>query len=128
MSKTEKITINMSVVDLGKVDLLVDQGFYSNRTDFIRTAIRKQLDQHDDEIKDAVTRKSLCIGITYYSKEDLEEKLLSNKQLEIKMVGMLILSKDITPELACKTIKSIKVLGSLSMSKEVRDALVDRIK
>ena len=118
----------MSVVDLGKVDLLVDQGFYSNRTDFIRTAIRKQLDQHDDEIKDAVTRKSLCIGITYYSKEDLEEKLLSNKQLEIKMVGMLILAKDITPELACKTIKSVKVLGSLSASKEVKDALGDRIK
>ena len=63
MSETEKITINMSVVDLGKVDLLVQEGFYQNRTDFIRTAIRSQLDKHQTEMKDAVVRNAYGMGI-----------------------------------------------------------------
>ena len=123
MADTEKITINLSVVDLGRIDLLVEQGFYSTRTDFIRTAIRNQLDSHSQEIQETVARKAMVVGILSYDAGDLEEKRYRNEKLDIRAVGMLILEKDITPELALATISSISVLGVLKASDEVIDAL-----
>lgn len=128
MADTEKITINMNVVDLGHVDLLVEQGFYSNRTDFIKTAIRNQLSKHTTELKETITRKTMSVGVVYYSSSDLQNELAKGSMLEIKLVGMLILDDDISSELALRTIKSIKVLGSLKASAAVRKALEDRIK
>lgn len=127
MSKTEKITVNMSVVDLGKIDLLVEQGFYSNRTDLIKTAIRNQLSNHSYEIQDTITRKNTVAGIVSYNKKDLQSCLDKNEQLDIKVIGKLILNKDITSELALKTIKSIQILGTISASDEVKSALKERI-
>jgi len=54
---TEKMTINLGYVDLGHIDLMVQEGFYSNRTDFIRTAIRNQLERHADVVKQSTVRK-----------------------------------------------------------------------
>ncbi len=126
--KTEKITINLGVVDLGQIDLLVQEGFYSNRTDFIRTAIRDLLAVHRETIKQTTTRRSLVIGILSYNRKDLEDYKARGIQLEIKVTGMLVLAKDVTPELACDTIASVQVFGVFQASEEVRQALSNRVK
>ena len=127
MADTEKITINLSVVDLGRIDLLVEQGFYSTRTDFIRTAIRKQLDTHTSTIEEAVARRAIVVGVLSYSTEGLTRYLIKNEQVDIRALGMLVISKGVTPELARSTIRSIKVFGVFHASKEVKEALADRI-
>ncbi|RDW15021.1 CopG family transcriptional regulator [Oceanobacillus chungangensis] len=123
MAETEKVTVNMNVVDLGKVDLLVEQGFYPNRTDFIKTSIRNQLTSHSSVIENVITVKSYEIGIYYYDRKTLEQVLEQNKLLDIKVVGMLVLKDDVDVELARKTIKSIKVLGVFRASHELKIAL-----
>lgn len=127
MPDTEKITINLNVVDLGRIDLLVGQGFYTTRTDFIRAAIRSQVDKHKSEIQDTITRTSSVIGVLVYDAKDLEKLKANHERLEINIIGMLVLNKDITPELARETIQSIKVYGSFKAPEPVREALVDRI-
>ena len=128
MSETEKITINMSAVDLGKVDLLVNEGLYSNRTDFIRTAIRSQLEKHTFEIQQSVTRHSSVIGVLSYSRVDLEKRKQKGKKMSFSVIGMLILQNDIPPELAAEVIEEIKVRGIFNASPEVKAALANRIK
>lgn len=127
MADTEKITINISVVDLGRIDLLVEQGFYSTRTDFIRTAIRNHLSTHGNMIDEVVTRRALVVGVMGYTPEDLNRHLKNNEQVDIRVVGMLVIEKDVTPELAAATIRSIKVLGVFQASDAVKEALADRI-
>ena len=128
MADTEKITINMSAVDLGKVDLLVQEGLYSNRTDFIRTAIRSQLDKHNLEIQQSVTRNSYVIGVLVYDSSDLDKRKQKGEKIKMTVVGLLHLSDDITPELACEVIESIQVRGIFQASDQVKTALADRIK
>jgi Arc/MetJ-type ribon-helix-helix transcriptional regulator len=127
MAETEKITINMSVVDLGKVDLLVDEGFYQNRTDFIRTAIRNQLTNHDTEVKSAVVRNAYGLGIFGWGRKDLEKAIAKNEQRSFNVIGMLVIEDDVTPELAEKAIASIKVRGVFKASPAVKEILKDRI-
>lgn len=128
MPDTEKITINMSAVDLGKVDLLVQEGLYSNRTDFIRTAIRNQLDRHNLEIQQSVSRHSYVIGVLVYDKTDLEKRKMKGEKLDLKVIGLLHLANDINPELAREVIESIQIRGVLQASDAVRSALADRMK
>ena len=128
MADTEKITINMSAVDLGKVDLLVQEGLYSNRTDFIRTAIRSQLDKHNLEIQQSVTRNSYVIGVLVYDSSDLEKRKLKGEKIKMTIVGLLHLANDISPELAREVIESIQVRGIFQASDQVKAALADRIK
>ena len=128
MSDTEKITINLGVVDLGQIDLLVERGFYSNRTDFIRMSIRNQLNSHTDKIKEAETHWQLVIGSTHYDRDALERVREQGEMLRIGVVGSLVLEADVTPELALETIRSIRVFGSFRASDEVKDALADRLK
>ena len=128
MADTEKITINMSAVDLGKVDLLVQEGLYSNRTDFIRTAIRSQLDKHNLEIQQSVTRNSYVIGVLVFDRSDLEKYKQKGEKAKWTVVGLLHLSNDITPELALAVIESIQVRGIFQAPEEVKSALADRIK
>jgi Arc/MetJ-type ribon-helix-helix transcriptional regulator len=123
--ETEKITINLGAVDLGKVDLLVDEGFYGNRTDFIRTAIRNQLERHEGDMTQTITRKAMTVGALTYSRQDLERVRTAGEKLAISVVGMASLASDITPELAVATISSISVKGLFRASKEVKDALAD---
>ena len=128
MSDTEKITINMSAVDLGKVDLLVQEGLYSNRTDFIRTAIRNGLDKHNLELQQSVTRHNFAIGIMAYNRSDLEKYEADGKKLAINIIGMLNFDGDISPQLADKVIESIQVRGIFQASEDVKKALADRMK
>lgn len=128
MSDTEKITINLGVVDLGKIDLLVEQGFFTNRTDFIRAAIRNYLDKHDAELQETITRNNFAVGIMVFTSNGLKKRLDKGEMLDILVVGMLVLSEDITPELARSTINSIKVLGIFEAAKEVKEAIADRIR
>lgn len=123
MKDTEKITINTNAVDSEKVELMVDEGFYSNRADFIKTSVRNQLNAHSRTIEDVITVKSYEIGINYYDRKSLEQILEQNKLLNIKVVGMLVLKDDIDMELAKKTINSIKVFGVLKASHELKIAL-----
>jgi Arc/MetJ-type ribon-helix-helix transcriptional regulator len=128
MVESEKITINLGVVDLGKVDLLVEEGFYANRTDFIRTAIRNQLDRHQEEVRQSTTRRAMLLGVLSYNRSELEEVRAAGERLRISFVGMLIISDDVPAELASATIESIQVHGVLRASKAVRDALGGRIR
>jgi len=128
MADTEKITINMSAVDLGKVDLLVQEGLYSNRTDFIRTAIRNQLDKHHLEIQQSVSRNEYLIGVLVYSRSDMERFKAKDQKINIKMIGMLSLAADIPADLALEVIETVKVLGIFIASDEVKVALVNRTK
>jgi len=122
----EKITINLGYVDLGHVDLMVQEGFYSNRSDFIRTAIRNQLERHADVVKQSTSRKSLDLGLRNYSREDLEAARRAGEKLNINVLGLATIAQDVTPELARATIASISVLGALHASPAVKAALADR--
>jgi Arc/MetJ-type ribon-helix-helix transcriptional regulator len=124
---TEKITINLGYVDLGHIDLTVREGFYSNRTDFIRTAIRSQLDRHNDVLKSSVARQQLDIGLRRYSREHLEAVQAAKETLHIQVLGLAIIADDVSPELARETIATIQVLGALQASPAVKAALKDRI-
>jgi len=127
MSEMEKITINLGLVDLGQVDLLVQEGFYSNRTDFIRTAIRNQISTHADTVRETVARKTMVLGLQNYTREDLETVQAANEKLEIKVLGLATIANDVTPELALATIGSITVLGAFRASPAVKKALAGRI-
>lgn len=128
MAETEKITINMSVVDLGKVDLLVDEGFYQNRTDFIRTAIRVQLEKHNSSIEKAVNRYSYGMGVFGCTRKELEAALAKGEKKNFDIIGMLIIENDVTPELADHVIDSIHVLGVFKAKAAIKEILKDRIR
>ncbi|MEW9502462.1 CopG family transcriptional regulator [Jeotgalibacillus marinus] len=128
MADTEKITVNMNVVDLGKIDLLVEQGFYSNRTDLIKSAIRNQLTSHAGIVDEIVVNKAILLGVLKYSKKDLEKLLKANEKMDIKLLGMLILEDDIDEELAIKTIESIKILGVFKAKSQLKKILKSKIK
>jgi Arc/MetJ-type ribon-helix-helix transcriptional regulator len=125
---SEKLTINLGYVDLGHIDLLVREGFYSNRSDFIRTAIRTQLDRHTDAVKQSVARRQLDLGLRQYSRLDLEAIREAGESLHIQVLGLAVIASDVSPELARATIASIQVLGALQASPEVKAALSDRIR
>ncbi len=124
---SEKITINLGYVDLGHIDLMVQDGFYSNRTDFIRTAIRNQLERHGDAVKQSVARKRLRLGLSHYSRQDLEAVRAAGERLDIQVLGLASIGLDVTPELARQTIASVQVLGALHASAAVKAALSDRM-
>ena len=124
---SEKITINLGFVDLGHIDLLVQEGFYSNRTDFIRTAIRNQLDRQNDAVNQSVARRHIDLGLRRYSRHDLELAQKAGETLHIQVLGLVVIGADVSPELARKTIASIHVLGALQASPDVKAALSDRI-
>jgi Arc/MetJ-type ribon-helix-helix transcriptional regulator len=123
---TEKITINIGYVDLGQVDLMVREGFYSNRTDFVRTAIRNQLERHAEVVKQSAVRKSLDLGLRHYSREDLETARDGGDRLSIRVLGLASIAPDVTPQLARDAIASVEVLGALHASAAVKAALADR--
>jgi Arc/MetJ-type ribon-helix-helix transcriptional regulator len=123
---TEKITINLGYVDLGHIDLLVQDGFYSNRTDFIRTAIRNQIERHAEAAKQSVTRRNLDLGLRHYGREDLEAAQAAGQTLHIRVLGLASIAADVSPELARATIASVSVLGALQASPAVKAALADR--
>jgi Arc/MetJ-type ribon-helix-helix transcriptional regulator len=125
-SDSEKITINLGFVDLGQIDLMVRDGFYANRTDFIRTAIRNQLDRHAAVISQSVDRNTLALGLSHYSRNDLEAARQRGELLHIKVLGLATIAHDVTAELARATIGSVTVLGALHASAEVKAALTDR--
>ena len=123
----EKITINLGFVDLGRIDLLVQEGFYSNRSDLIRTAIRKQLDAHETDVSKTIDRHTMELGLQDISVAYLEALRDAGEMVHVKVVGLVRIAHDVTPELAKQTIGSLNVLGSLQASKEVKAALADRI-
>ncbi len=125
---SEKITINLGFVDLGQIDLIVSEGFYSNRTDFIRAAIRSQLDRHADVVKKSVARNTFDLGLRNYNRDDLERVKASGQQLHINVVGLLTIAPDVPAKLALATIASLKVLGALHATAEVKAALADRMR
>jgi Arc/MetJ-type ribon-helix-helix transcriptional regulator len=128
MGETEKITINLGLVDLGQIDLLVRESFYSNRTDFIRTAIRNQLAAHADAVRETVARRTMVLGLQHFAREDLEAVRAAGERLEINVLGLATIADDVSAELAAETIESVVVLGAFRASKAVRRALADRIR
>jgi Arc/MetJ-type ribon-helix-helix transcriptional regulator len=125
--ESEKITINLGYVDLGQIDLLVQDGFYSNRTDLIRTAIRNQLDRHGEAVKQSVARRQLDLGLRQFTKAQLETVRSAGEKLHIQVLGLAVIAADVSPDLAVETIATIQVLGALQASSEVKAALGDRI-
>ena len=124
----EKITINLGYVDLGQIDLLVQEGFYANRTDLIRTAIRNQLVNHAEVVKQVVARKTLVLGIQHFTADDLRAVQASGEALQIRVLGLATIALDVTPELALAAIDSVVVLGALHASPAVKAALAGRIR
>jgi Arc/MetJ-type ribon-helix-helix transcriptional regulator len=125
--ESEKVTINLGYVDLGHIDLLVQEGFFSNRTDFIRTAIRNQLDRHTEAVRQSVSRRQLDIGLRRFTRSDLQAIRDAGDTLTVQVLGLAIIDPDVTPDLARATITSLHVLGALQASAEVKAALADRI-
>jgi len=126
--ESEKLTINLGFVDLGHIDLLVRDGFYSNRSDFIRTAIRNQLATHADTARLAASRLTLELGLRTFSRQDLEAVRAAGERLRIRVLGLAIIADDVTPDLARATIESITVLGALHAPADVKTALADRLR
>jgi Arc/MetJ-type ribon-helix-helix transcriptional regulator len=127
-AESEKITINLGFVDLGQIDLLVSDGFYSNRTDLIRTAIRNQLERHGDVLKQSVARHQLDLGLRHFTRQQLETARDAGETLHIQVLGLAVIGNDVTAELALQAIGSIHVLGALQASASVKAALGDRIR
>lgn len=127
MSETEKITLNIGSVDLGRIDLLVQEGFYANRADFIRTAIRNQLEKQKTAVDSISMRKSMVIGTLSYSRKDLEEKKKLNEKINVKVIGLFLLTDDVTPQLAMDTIQSVTIRGVFKAPDDVKEALSDRL-
>src|SRR2546425_2850501 len=128
LEKTEKITINLGLVDLGQIDLLVQEGFYSNRTDFIRTAIRTQLVTHAEVVKRTVARKTLVLGVQHFTRRDLEALRATGDMLQLNVLGLVSIAEDVSPDLALATIDSIEVLGAFRASAAVKAALAGRVR
>ncbi len=126
VAETEKITINLGYVDLGQVDLLVQEGFYSNRSDLVRTAVRNQIASHGDSVRQAVARRTLSLGLQHFTKADLERAKAAGERLRIHVVGLARIADDVSPELARAAIESVSVLGAFQASDKVRRALADR--
>jgi Arc/MetJ-type ribon-helix-helix transcriptional regulator len=125
---SEKLTINLGFVDLGHIDLLVRDGFYSNRSDFIRTAIRNQLAGHADQARQAASRLTLELGLRNFTRQDLEAVRAAGERLRIRVLGLAVIADDVTPDLAKATIESITVMGALHAPAEVKTALADRVR
>ncbi len=126
IEKSEKITINLGLVDLGQIDLLVDEGFYANRTDFIRTAIRRQLESRASALDDTVARRTLTLGAQYVSRRQLEELRDAGRTIDLRVLGLATVADDVSPELALATISSVEVLGAFRAPRAVKAALADR--
>ena len=126
--ETEKMTVNVGVVDLGQVDLLVQEGFYSNRSDLMRTALRNQLALHADTLKQTVSRRTLTVGLQHFGRADLEQVVAAGHTLQVQVVGLARIADDVPPELARAAIASVTVLGAFQASPAVRRALADRIR
>ena len=126
--ESEKLTLNLGFVDLGQIDLLVRDGFYSNRSDFIRTAVRNQLAVHSDVSKQATVRMSLELGLRTYTRQDLESVLAAGEKLDVRVLGLVVIADDVSPELASAVIVSITVLGALHASPQVKAALSSRLR
>jgi Arc/MetJ-type ribon-helix-helix transcriptional regulator len=126
VDKSEKITINIGLVDLGQIDLLVDEGFYANRTDFIRTAIRRQIESRSAAVEQTVLRRTLTLGAQHYSREALEALRASGQKVEVRVLGLATVADDVSPELAVATIASVEVLGAFRAPKAVKAALASR--
>jgi Arc/MetJ-type ribon-helix-helix transcriptional regulator len=126
MDKSEKITINLGLIDLGQIDLLVDEGFYANRTDFIRTAIRRQLETRATAVDDTVARRTLTLGSQHLSRRDLEGLRDAGQTLELRVLGLATIADDVDPELAVATITAVEVLGAFRASRAVKAALAAR--
>jgi Arc/MetJ-type ribon-helix-helix transcriptional regulator len=123
---SEKITVNLGFIDLGRVDLMVRDGFYANRADFIRTAVRNQLERHDDAVRQSVARRQLKLGLSHYTRQDLEAARDAGTPLHIQVLGLATIASDVTPELARDAIASVQVLGAFQASPAVKAALADR--
>ena len=126
IERAEKITINIGLVDLGQIDLLVDEGFFANRTDFIRTAIRRQLDSRETVVHDSVQRRALVLGTQHLSRRELERLRDAGEQIELRVLGLATVADDVSPELALATIASVEVLGAFRAPRAVKAALADR--
>ncbi|WP_018262477.1 CopG family transcriptional regulator [Methylobacterium sp. WSM2598] len=124
---SEKITVNLGFVDLGRIDLMVRDGFYANRTDFIRTAVRNQLDRQEESIRHSVARRQLSLGLAHFTRQDLEAARDARTPLHIQVLGLASIADDVTPELARAAIASVQVLGAFHASAAVKAALADRI-
>lgn len=126
VDRSEKITINVGPVDLGQIDLLVNEGFYANRTDFIRTAIRRQLDTRADAVNETVTRRALKLGTRHLSRRDLESLREAGQTVDLHVLGLATIAQDVSPDLAMATISSVEVLGAFRAPSEVKVALATR--
>jgi len=126
IEKTEKITVNLGLIDLGEIDLLVGEGFYANRTDFIRSAIRRQLETRSTAVRDTVARRTLELGSVHYIRADLERLRAAGKTVHLRVLGLGSIANDVSPELALATIESVEVLGAFRASREVKAALAPR--
>ncbi len=126
VDRSEKITLNLGLVDLGQIDLLVDEGFYANRTDFIRTAIRRQLELRSAAVDETVARRTLVLGIQHFSRPDLEELRAAGRTIDLRVLGLATIADDVTPELALATITSVEVLGAFRAPRAVKAALAPR--
>ncbi len=126
IDKSEKITINVGLVDLGQIDLLVGEGFFSNRTDFIRTAIRRQLESRSGVLESTVARRELVLGSAHYNRQDLEALRDSGRMVELRVLGLASIADDVSPDLAVATIAAVEVLGAFRASRAVKAALASR--
>lgn len=125
--ESEKITINLGFVDLGQIELLVREGFYSNRSDFIRTAIRNQIERHADTVRQIVVRKSVDLGLRHITHDELTAAQAAGEMLDIRVLGLVVIAADVTPDLARNTISALSVMGTLHAPAAVKSALADRI-
>lgn len=124
---TEKVCVNLAAVELGKIDVLVSQGLFTSRTDLIRAGIRKVLEENGEAVQ-RVALGAAGLGIMAITRKQLEQARKAGEKLDMKVIGILVIDPDVTPELADTTIHEIRIFGTLRGPKAVLARIGDRVK
>jgi Arc/MetJ-type ribon-helix-helix transcriptional regulator len=125
-SKPQQLNVTMDAEEIHQVDLMVEQGLYASRKDFLQLAARNLLREHGVEVPRPMTGELKVAGIAVHNRKSLEKLRAAGRQLELNVTGIFRLADDVTPELACAVIKSLTLRGTFEASAEVKATLKDR--
>lgn len=112
---SEKVSVNINEEALSKIDLLVEDGFYSNRSDFINRAVDTLLDRENRTVdklleihsKEKINSRQWFVGVQTMGSQYLEKVKEQGVRLRIKGCGVLYFEKDAAQELVFETVEYI---------------------
>ena len=122
---SEKVSVNMNVGTLSQIDVLVDLGYYSNRSDFINQAVRQAIDQKQSIIENETSKQresngDWFTGVCVITKDQLLIAKEKGKKLKIRGYGVVVIDNKLD-DLALEVIDSIDIKGKILASQKIKD-------